>query len=164
MHPLSKGSRLASWTTQDPAEYEYLWRLTQDVPAIEGLGAPVTLVPRRGDVFFMQHLFGHNGTPNTSGSVRLCLRCVVRGCNLGHQLCFANWCPGLASRGAQVLLLVQELPELVAEDRGVGALVPARLRGPGWLDTARLGRQLTAFLFSGQESAWQRCAALAQSL
>jgi hypothetical protein len=27
-------------------EYEYLWRLTQDVPAIEGLGAPLTLVPR----------------------------------------------------------------------------------------------------------------------
>eukprot|EP01052_Picozoa_sp_SAG31_P016814 SAG31_NODE_1128_length_9755_cov_4.535004_3_plen_232_part_00 len=81
----------------DPIEYEYLWRLTQDVPTIEGLGDPITLVPQRGDVLFFQHLFGHNGTPNTSQSVRLCLRffCSCNSCiNAWRKTeAWGHWCP-----------------------------------------------------------------------
>jgi hypothetical protein len=48
-------------------------------------------------VLFMQHLCGHNGTPNTSGSVRLCLRffCSCNSCRSSWPKTeeWGHWCP-----------------------------------------------------------------------
>jgi hypothetical protein len=65
----------------DPEKYAYLYDLNKDIAALE-LGEPVELLPKRGDVLFFQHLFGHNGTLNTGRTARLMMRffCACRAC------------------------------------------------------------------------------------
>jgi hypothetical protein len=43
-------------------------------------------VPKRGDVLFWSHLGGHNGTPNTGTTPRLCLRFFC-----SCEACFGRW-------------------------------------------------------------------------
>ena len=56
----------------DNEQYEYMWRLNQDLHRAE-LGEPVVLAPRRGDVLFYQYLCAHSGSTNTSSRPRLAL-------------------------------------------------------------------------------------------
>ncbi|MCC6442507.1 MAG: phytanoyl-CoA dioxygenase family protein [Armatimonadetes bacterium] len=54
----------------DPERYETMWALNQDV-ARAGIGEPVELTPRQGDVLFYHYLCAHAGSMNTSGRPRL---------------------------------------------------------------------------------------------
>ncbi|MCW3096072.1 MAG: hypothetical protein JWL77_1690 [Chthonomonadaceae bacterium] len=56
----------------DPARFEMMWALNQELPHLE-LGSPVELMPRRGDVLFYSYLCVHAGSQNVSTRPRLAL-------------------------------------------------------------------------------------------
>jgi hypothetical protein len=66
-HPLLE--RLA---LSDPARFEMMWALNQELPHI-ALENPVEMTPRRGDVLFYSYLCAHAGSQNTSDRPRLAL-------------------------------------------------------------------------------------------
>ncbi|MEM7133994.1 MAG: phytanoyl-CoA dioxygenase family protein [Chloroflexota bacterium] len=65
----------------DREKYTYLYDLNKDILSLD-LGEPIELLPKRGDVLFFQHLFGHNGTSNTGSKPRLMMRyfCACSAC------------------------------------------------------------------------------------
>ena len=65
----------------DPSKYEYLYELNKDIPTLN-LGAPLELNPKRGDILFFTHLFGHNGTVNSRPKPRFMMRlfCSCKRC------------------------------------------------------------------------------------
>lgn len=56
----------------DPARYEMMWALNQDLNRVD-LGEPVETTPRRGDVLLCHYLCAHAGSKNTSTQPRLAL-------------------------------------------------------------------------------------------
>ena len=56
----------------DPARFETMWALNQELPHAE-LGDPVEMTPRRGDVLFYSYLCAHAGSRNVSDQPRLAL-------------------------------------------------------------------------------------------
>lgn len=56
----------------DPARFELMWALNQELPNTE-LADPVELTPLRGDVLFYSYLCAHAGSQNTSDRPRLAL-------------------------------------------------------------------------------------------
>ena len=56
-----------------PEKYAHLYDLNKDIPALD-LGDPIELLPKRGDILFFKHLFGHNGSLNINQSPRLLMR------------------------------------------------------------------------------------------
>jgi hypothetical protein len=56
----------------DPARYEMMWTLNQELPNL-ALADPVELTPRRGDVLFYCYLCAHAGSRNTTARPRLAL-------------------------------------------------------------------------------------------
>jgi len=80
----------------DQAKYEHLYDLNKDIPTLD-LGDPIELTPRRGDVLFFQHLFGHNGSANILPKPRFMMRffCSCEKCyntwkKVGH---WGHWAP-----------------------------------------------------------------------
>ncbi|MBV7334465.1 phytanoyl-CoA dioxygenase family protein [Chloroflexi bacterium TSY] len=73
--------RILALAESDRKKYTYLYDLNRDIPTLD-LGEPIELLPKRGDVLFFQHLFGHNGTPNTGTRPRLMMRyfCACEAC------------------------------------------------------------------------------------
>lgn len=73
--------KISALAESDPEKYKYLFDLNKDIPTLD-LGEPIELTPKRGDVLFFQHLFGHNGTPNTGARPRLMMRyfCACDAC------------------------------------------------------------------------------------
>jgi hypothetical protein len=57
----------------DPARFETMWALNQELMAGMALSEPVELTPKRGDVLFYSYLCAHAGSQNTSGRPRLAL-------------------------------------------------------------------------------------------
>lgn len=64
--------KLEALARSDPARYEMMWALNQDLDRAE-IGDPVELTPRRGDVLFYHYLCAHAGSRNTSDRPRLAL-------------------------------------------------------------------------------------------
>lgn len=64
--------KLEALAKSDPERYELMWALNQDIPRA-GIGEPVELTPRRGDVLFYHYLCAHAGSKNTSDRPRLAL-------------------------------------------------------------------------------------------
>ena len=64
--------KLEQLARSDPARYETMWALNQDLASVD-LGDPVELTPKRGDVLFYHYLCAHAGSRNTSDRPRLAL-------------------------------------------------------------------------------------------
>jgi hypothetical protein len=64
--------KLERLAQSDPARYEMMWALNHDLDRA-GLGDPVELTPRRGDVLFYHYLCVHAGSRNTGDRPRLAL-------------------------------------------------------------------------------------------
>lgn len=77
--------RIRELAESDPEKYAYLYDLNKDIPSLD-LGDPIELTPRRGDILFFQHLFGHNGTPNVLPKPRFMMRFF---CSCPR--CFGTW-------------------------------------------------------------------------
>ena len=80
----------------DPDRYEHLYDLNKDIPSLD-LGDPIELTPKRGDILFFQHLFGHNGTANVLPKPRFmmrffcsCERCYTTWAKVDH---WGHWAP-----------------------------------------------------------------------
>jgi hypothetical protein len=69
----------------DPDKYEYLYNLNKDIPSLD-LGKFIELTPRRGDILFFQHLFGHNGSANTLAKPRFMMRYFC-----SCEKCYTTW-------------------------------------------------------------------------
>lgn len=65
-------SRLEALARSDSERYEFMWALNQDLDKA-GLGDPVELTPRRGDVLLYHYLCAHAGSKNVSDRPRLAL-------------------------------------------------------------------------------------------
>lgn len=77
--------KIRSLAESDPVAYEHLYHLNKDIPALD-LGDPIELTPKRGDILFFQHLFGHNGTPNVLPKPRFMMRFFC-----SCQKCYTTW-------------------------------------------------------------------------
>lgn len=87
----SKGGGTCAWpgshrkiqelAESDLIKYEHLYDLNKDIHSLE-LGDPIELTPKRGDVLFFQHLFGHNGSTNVLPKPRFMMRffCSCKKC------------------------------------------------------------------------------------
>lgn len=64
--------KLAALAHSDPARYETMWALNQDLGRVD-LGEPIETTPRRGDVLLYHYLCAHAGSRNTSDQPRLAL-------------------------------------------------------------------------------------------
>ncbi|MEM7030151.1 MAG: phytanoyl-CoA dioxygenase family protein [Chloroflexota bacterium] len=73
--------RIRALAESAPDKYAHLFDLNKDIGTLD-LGDPIELLPKRGDVLFFKHLFGHNGTPNTGTKPRLMMRyfCACDAC------------------------------------------------------------------------------------
>lgn len=69
----------------DPTAYEHLYDLNKDIPSLD-LGDPVELTPKRGDILFFQHLFGHNGSANILPKPRFMMRFFC-----SCERCYSTW-------------------------------------------------------------------------
>jgi ectoine hydroxylase-related dioxygenase (phytanoyl-CoA dioxygenase family) len=69
----------------NPTQYTYLYDLNKDIPTLD-LGDPIELTPKRGDILFFQHLFGHNGSANTHPKPRFMMRFFC-----SCEKCFNKW-------------------------------------------------------------------------
>ncbi|MBS10746.1 MAG: hypothetical protein CME19_03975 [Gemmatimonadetes bacterium] len=69
----------------DPVAYEHLYDLNKDIPSLD-LGEPIELTPKRGDVLFFQHLFGHNGSANVLPKPRFMMRFFC-----SCERCYSTW-------------------------------------------------------------------------
>ena len=69
----------------DPIKYEHLYDLNKDIPSLD-LGDPIELTPKRGDILFFQHLFGHNGSPNSLPKPRFMMRFFC-----SCEKCYTKW-------------------------------------------------------------------------
>jgi ectoine hydroxylase-related dioxygenase (phytanoyl-CoA dioxygenase family) len=56
----------------DPERFELMWPLNQELKSA-GLGEPLELTPKRGDVLFYQYLCAHAGSPNVSDRPRFAM-------------------------------------------------------------------------------------------
>lgn len=65
--------KLEALARSDPARYELMWTLNQDLDRVEDLGKPLETTPRRGDVLFYHYLCAHAGSKNASDQPRLAL-------------------------------------------------------------------------------------------
>ena len=65
-------AKLEAMAKRDPDRYETMWALNQELRSA-GLGEPLELTPRRGDVLFYHYLCAHSGSMNTSDRVRLAM-------------------------------------------------------------------------------------------
>ena len=78
-----------------PEKYAHLYDLNKDIPALD-LGDPIELLPKRGDILFFQHLFGHNGSLNINQSPRLLMRyfCACNECKRWKKTDeWSHWTP-----------------------------------------------------------------------
>ncbi len=64
--------KLQALAESDPERYELMWALNQELDRA-GLGEPVELTPRRGDVLFYHYLCAHAGSMNTTDRPRLAM-------------------------------------------------------------------------------------------
>lgn len=64
--------KLAARAKSDPARYEMMWALNQELSRMD-LGEPVETTPRCGDVLLYQSLCAHAGSRNVSARPRLAL-------------------------------------------------------------------------------------------
>jgi hypothetical protein len=64
--------RIEGLAKSDPERYEMMWILNQELDRA-GIGDPVELTPRRGDVLFYHYLCAHAGSMNTSDRPRFAL-------------------------------------------------------------------------------------------
>ena len=78
-------TRIRELAESDPVAYEYLYNLNKDIPSLD-LGDPIELTPKRGDVLFFQHLFGHNGSANTLPKPKFMMRFFC-----SCPKCFGTW-------------------------------------------------------------------------
>ena len=78
-------TRIRKLAESDPVAYEHLYDLNKDVPSLD-LGEPIELQPRRGDILFFQHLFGHNGSANILSKPRFMMRYF---CSCDR--CYSTW-------------------------------------------------------------------------
>jgi hypothetical protein len=62
--------RLETLARSDPAHYELMWTLNQELKTID-LGPPMELTPKAGDLLFYHYLCAHAGSKNTSDHPRL---------------------------------------------------------------------------------------------
>ena len=77
--------KIRALAESDREKYRHLFYLNKDIPSLD-LGEPVELTPRRGDVLFFQHLFGHNGTNNVGNRPRWMMRYFC-----SCDACMARW-------------------------------------------------------------------------
>jgi hypothetical protein len=66
--------RIEAMAKSDPARYDLMWAVNQDLDKA-GIGEPVELTPRRGDILFYHYLCAHAGSMNTSARPRLAMNC-----------------------------------------------------------------------------------------
>lgn len=64
--------RIEALARSDPERYEYMWPLNQDLDRA-GLGDPLELTPRAGDVLFYHYLCAHAGSMNTGDRPRFAM-------------------------------------------------------------------------------------------
>lgn len=62
--------KIEALARSDPEHYEMMWVLGGDIRQV-GLGEPIEMAPRRGDVLFYHYLCAHSGSQNTSRRPRL---------------------------------------------------------------------------------------------
>lgn len=65
-------SLLERLALSDPARFEMMWALNQELPKLN-LGDPAEMTPKRGDVLFYSYLCAHAGSQNVSDRPRLAL-------------------------------------------------------------------------------------------
>ncbi|HET6383295.1 MAG TPA: phytanoyl-CoA dioxygenase family protein [Armatimonadota bacterium] len=64
--------RIEALAKTAPDRYELMWTLNQELGQME-LGAPLEIIPRRGDVLFYHYLCAHAGSMNTTARPRFAL-------------------------------------------------------------------------------------------
>jgi hypothetical protein len=64
--------RIEALARSDPERYEMMWQLGKEIQKA-GLGEPVELLARRGDVLFYHYLCAHAGSKNVSAHPRLAM-------------------------------------------------------------------------------------------
>jgi ectoine hydroxylase-related dioxygenase (phytanoyl-CoA dioxygenase family) len=64
--------RIEALARSDPERYELMWPLNQDLQKA-GLGDPLELTPKRGDVLFYHYLCAHAGSANVSDRPRFAM-------------------------------------------------------------------------------------------
>jgi hypothetical protein len=64
--------RIEELARSDPQRYEMMWELGRDLGKA-GLGEPVEVIGRRGDVLFYHYLCAHSGSKNVSARPRLAM-------------------------------------------------------------------------------------------
>ena len=77
--------KIRALAVSDPVKYEHLYDLNKDIPSLD-LGAGIELAPKRGDILFFQHLFGHNGSANTAAKPRFMMRFFC-----SCEKCYTTW-------------------------------------------------------------------------
>ena len=82
--PGSQG-KIRALAESDPVKYEHLYDLNKDIPDLD-LGEPMELTPKRGDILFFQHLFGHNGSANVLPKPRFMMRLFC-----SCEKCYNTW-------------------------------------------------------------------------
>ena len=81
----SSHQKIRQLAESDPVKYKHLYDLNKDIPSLD-LGDPIELTPQRGDILFFQHLFGHNGSPNTLPKPRFMMRFFC-----SCEKCYNKW-------------------------------------------------------------------------
>ena len=64
--------KLEALAQSDPAHYELMWTLNQELPRAN-LGDPIELTPKRGAILFYHYLCAHAGSKNISSRPRLAM-------------------------------------------------------------------------------------------
>ena len=64
--------KIEALAKSDPMKYEMMWVLNQNLHEA-GIGEPVELTPRRGEILFYHYLCAHAGSMNTSDRPRFAL-------------------------------------------------------------------------------------------
>lgn len=77
--------KIRALAESDAERYTHLHDLNKDIPSLD-LGDPIELQPRRGDILFFQHLFGHNGTVNVLPEPRFMMRYFC-----SCERCYSTW-------------------------------------------------------------------------
>ena len=78
--------KLRDLATSDPVKYEHLEDLNNDIKNQLDLKPGIELTPKRGDILFFQHLFGHNGSINTAVKPRFMMRFFC-----SCDKCYTTW-------------------------------------------------------------------------
>lgn len=78
-------SKIRALAESDPVKYKHLKDLNKDIPSLD-LEPGIELTPKRGDILFFQHLFGHNGSVNTATKPRFMMRFFC-----SCEKCYTTW-------------------------------------------------------------------------